>query len=90
MTLALHGRVRRLEVATLPTHAEHGCRACGLRHVRPLTIALLRGVLRIQGGSRLPLAPHPGPLCLCEPCCGGDDGWFGRLSHGRPLDEASP
>jgi len=84
MTAALNGRIHRLEVAALPSLAEHACRACGLRHVRPLTLALLRGVLRVTGGTGL-LAPHPGPLCLCEPCCGGG-GWLGRLSHGLPPD----
>jgi len=82
-TGGLNGRVARLERATLPALSEHACRSCGLRHVRPLTMALLRGVLRVKGGNQAPLAPHPGPLCLCGPCCGGG-GWLGRLSHGLP------
>ncbi len=86
MPAALNGRIHRLEAATRPVHHEHACRACGLRHVRPLTLALLRGVLRVSGGAGV-LAPHPGPLCRCEPCCGGSERWLARLSHGLPLDD---
>ncbi len=86
MTMGLNGRIHRLEAAMLPPVGEYACHGCGLRHVQPLRMALIRGVLRIQGGSGRPLAPHPGPLCLCEPCCGRDR-WLGRLSHGLPPDE---
>ena len=81
-TGSLNGRIHRLEAATLPPVAEHACRACGLRHVRPLTIALLRGVVRVTGGTGV-LTPHPGLLCLCDPCCGADR-WLARLSYGLP------
>jgi len=85
-TLAsLNGRLHRLEVAILPAIGEHVCRGCGLRHVQPLTLALLRGVLRIQGGNAVAV-PSPQPLCLCEPCC-GDGRWLARLSHGLPPDD---
>jgi hypothetical protein len=81
----LNGRVSRLEAASKPG-AGH-CRACGLRHAAgPLTIALLRGILRVAGGSGAPSSPPP-RLCLCDPCCGDPrDRWLARLSHG--LDAA--
>ena len=79
---ALNGRIHRLERVALPALAGHACRVCSLRHVQPLTIALLRGVVRVTGGTGV-LAPHPGLLCLCEPCCGADR-WLARLSHGLP------
>jgi hypothetical protein len=85
---SLNGRIHRLGVATLPALTEHICRACGLRHVQPLTLALLRGVLRITSGSGSVLASHPGPLCLCDPCCGADR-WLARLSHGLPDEEVA-
>jgi hypothetical protein len=77
----LNGRVTRLERVIAPP-ASHQCRSCGLRHVQPLTIALLRGVLRVRGGSDLQEAP-PVPLCLCEPCC-ADGRWIALLSRGVP------
>jgi hypothetical protein len=84
-TTGLNGRLTRLERAIAPP-ALHQCRACGLRHVRPLTIALVRGVLRLSGGSGF-LAPITEPLCLCDGCCGdAGDRWLARLSHGLPAD----
>ena len=81
MTIALNGRVQRLERVALPAFGEHACRACGLRHVRPLTLALARGLIRIAGSSQS--FPPTGPLCLCDPCCGDPgDRWWARLSHG--------
>jgi hypothetical protein len=78
----LNGRVRSLEryIKPAPGH----CRACGLRHVRPLTLKLLRSVLRVEGGvDGAPDSPDPEPLCLCDPCCGDPrDRWFARLTHG--------
>ena len=82
----LNGRIDRLEARLAPAGAPDRCRACGLRHVRPLTIALVRGVLRVAGGSELPSPTVP--LCLCDPCCGDPSGrYFARLSYGLPDDE---
>ena len=77
----LNGRVSRLE-STLKPGADH-CRGCGLRHASgPLTIALLRGIVRVAGGNGAMPAPAT-PLCLCGPCCGDPrDRWLARLSHG--------
>ena len=77
----LNGRVSRLEAASKPG-ADH-CRACGLRHASgPLTIALLRGILRVSGGTGTTAASGT-RLCLCDPCCGDPrDRWLARLSHG--------
>jgi hypothetical protein len=85
MAGSLNGRVSRLEL-TLKPRADH-CRSCGLRHASgPLTIALLRGIIRVDGGNGATSAP-PTPLCLCGPCCGDPrDRWLARLSHG--LDAA--
>jgi hypothetical protein len=77
----LNGRLARLE-ATLRPDTGH-CRACGLRHVQPLTIELVR---RLIGPVSVPAtaalseaAQHPAPkLCLCDP----RDRWLARLSHG--------
>jgi len=81
----LSRRVERLERVLSPGPA--ACRSCGLRHVRPLTLAVVRGILRIEGGSGQPLAPHQA-LCLCDPCCGDTgDRWFAQLSHGLLRDE---
>ena len=75
----LNGRVARLEAMRRPGTGH--CRSCGLRHVRPLTLAVLRTVLRVDGGSA-PSA-RTEPLCPCDPCCGdAGDRWFARLSHG--------
>ena len=43
MASTLNGRIARLEAAMVPD--SDFCRGCGLRHVQPLTIALLRSVL---------------------------------------------
>jgi hypothetical protein len=84
---SLARRVTRLE-ATMSIRAGPGhCRACGLRHVQPLTIALVRSVLRVAGGSDDETSSPP-PLCLCEPCCGPDH-WLARLSHGLPPEEGA-
>jgi len=78
---SLNGRVSRLEACLAPPAGPGMCRVCGLRHVRPLTLEVLRGVLRVEGGSGRPLAPRV-PLCLCD-CCGDmGDRWLARLSHG--------
>ncbi len=91
MAAGLNGRIVRLErlAAPLPVHA---CRACGLRHVRPLTIELIRRLIGpVSGmatGLMRELAVIPAPkLCLCDPCYGDPgDRWFARRSHG--LDSA--
>ena len=90
MTTGLNARLTRLERLLAPPPL-HRCRACGLRHVQPLTIDMVR---RIIGPVSL-MAPalmseivdRPVPkLCLCAPCCGDPgDRWFARRSHG--LDE---
>ena len=85
MAGTLNGRVRRLE-ATLRPPADR-CRACGLRHAAgPVTLAVLRGILRVAGGGGAACGA-PTLLCLCDPCCGEPrDRWLARLSHG--LDAA--
>jgi hypothetical protein len=82
----LNGRLTRLERVIAPPPL-HLCRSCGLRHVRPLTIDLIRRII----GPVSPMAPgllrsvagNPAPrLCLCD-CCGDPgDRWFARRSHG--------
>jgi hypothetical protein len=95
MTAAgLNGRLTRLE-RTIAPPPQHQCRSCGLRHVEPLTIDLVRRII----GSVSWMAPGPWSepvevpsprLCLCDPCCGDPgDRWFARRSHGLPTDGAS-
>ena len=83
--IGLNGRVARLE-ASLKPGAGH-CRACGLRHVQPLTIELVR---RLMGPISAPsttvlseAVQNPASkLCLCDPCCGDQrDRALARLSH---------
>ena len=85
---SLKGRLARLEAAAARTSGPDPCRTCGLRHVRPLTLALVRGVLRVAGGSAGDVDGRPLALCLCG-CCTSDprDRWFARLSHGLPDEE---
>jgi hypothetical protein len=87
MRAGLDARLRKLEVAVRGRGGANACRACGLRHVRPMTMALLRGVLRVAGGTDGDVAGEP--LCLCA-CCTSDprDGWFARQSHGMAVDAA--
>ena len=83
----LNGRVTRLErvMSSPPTHQ---CRTCGLRHVQPLTIDLVRRIVGpvswMAPGLRSALIGNPPQkLCLCDPCCGDPgDRWFARRSHG--------
>jgi hypothetical protein len=84
----LNGRLHRLEAAMSVRAGPGHCRACGLRHVQPLTLALVRSVLRVAGGGDDETSSPP-PLCLCEPCCGGKDHWLARLSHGLPPEEGA-
>ena len=83
----LNGRVTRLEQAIAPP-SQHLCRACGLRHVRPLTMDLVRQIIGpvspMATALLRELADRPAPkLCLCDPCCGEPgDRWFARRSAG--------
>jgi hypothetical protein len=70
----LSGRVASLEVLVIPARPA-ACRACGLRHVQPLTLNLLRRCIEAVRGT----SPR---LCLCA-CC-ADGRWLARLSHGLP------
>ena len=81
--MTLNGRIAKLEAAYAPPAGPDHCRQCGLRHVQPLTLALIRGVLRVAGGGAGDVDGRPMPLCLCA-CCTSDPGdrWFARLSHG--------
>ena len=83
----LNGRVTRLERVLAPPDANR-CRSCGLRHVQPLTIDLVRRTIgpvsAMATGLLRAVAENPAPkLCLCDPCCGEPrDRWFARRSHG--------
>jgi hypothetical protein len=78
---SLSGCLVALERLVAPPSPHH-CRSCGLRHVKPLSLDLVRSVLRVAGGSALESGRRT-PLCLCE-CCSlaSGDRWFGRLSRG--------
>jgi len=88
MVTALNGRVTRLEQALKPADVANLCRACGLRHVQPMTLDLARRLIgRVSWASidlQREVAEHPAPrLCLCEPCCGDPrDRTLARMSHG--------
>ena len=87
MAAGLNGRLTRLERVIAPPPA-HRCRACGLRHVQPLTMDLVRRIIgpvsAMAPGLLREVAENPAPkLCLCDPCCGDPgDRWFARRSHG--------
>ena len=87
----LNGRVARLERVLAPPPTNR-CRSCGLRHVQPLTIDLVRRIIgpvsTMAPGLRPEVAASPAPkLCLCDPCCGDPgDRWFARRSHGLGVD----
>jgi hypothetical protein len=87
MRAGLDARLRKLEAAVQERNGANACRVCGLRHVKPVTIALLRGALRVAGGNDGGMAGER--LCLCS-CCTSDprDGWFARQSHGLDGDAA--
>ena len=86
----LNGRVAKLEAAMSPPAGPDTCRACGLRHASgPMTLALLRGIIRVDGGNEAAGAT-PTALCLCDSCCGDPRvRWLARLSHGLSLDEGA-
>jgi len=88
----LNGRLARLEAeATAALGPEH-CRACGLRHVRPLTIALLRSIMVVRTDMAAPSVAEqsvPMPrLCLCGDCCGQDRA-IALMTHGRSLADGA-
>lgn len=95
MMATLNGRLARLEAAAGEVLGPDDCRTCGLRHVQPLTLEIVRGILRTTGMATTALLretrPTP-PLCLCDPCCGADprERAIARMSHGLPLDEGAP
>jgi hypothetical protein len=86
----INGRVTRLERVIAPSPL-HQCRACGLRHVQPLTIDLVRRIIGpvsvMATGLMSEVAANPVQrLCLCD-CCGDPgDHWFARRSHGLGVD----
>ena len=88
---ALNGRVAKLEAATVTEADPNACRACGLRHVRPLTMGIVRGIVRDALGAAPALRAEVGPpprLCLCDPCCGDPrDRMVARPTHGLPIGE---
>ena len=90
----LNGRLARLEAAAARTIGPDECRTCGLRHVRPLTLAIVRGIIRLtsMATTELMRSTPPAPLlCLCAPCCGVDprERAIARMSHGLPIDEGA-
>jgi hypothetical protein len=93
MVASLNRRPTRLE----RIHAQqvlHQCRSCGLRHVQPLTIELVRQII----GPVSWMAPAllrdvtdntPPQLCFCDPCCADPgDRWFARRSYGVDTPKA--
>jgi len=83
----LSGRLARLEVAAAASRGPEQCRACGLRHVRPVTIALPRSIMVVRTDwCALALVAEAAPmprLCLCDPCCGDPrERAIAELTHG--------
>jgi hypothetical protein len=90
MSTGLNGRVTRLERVIAPPPL-HQCRACGLRHVQPLTMDLARRIIgpvsTMVPGLRATLDGPMPRLCLCDRCCGDPgDRWFAQRSHGLGVD----
>ncbi len=73
--MSLNSRVRKLEGTFIP-HIPPGCASCGLRHVQPVTVRMVRRMAGILDDGE----PVP-PLCLC-PCC-ADGRSVAELTHGR-------
>ena len=75
----LDGRVAKLERVAGGRLAYDTCRGCGLRHVQPLSLADVRGIIGGPIGKCIAEEvarwrrehPHPGLLCLCD-CCAAD------------------
>jgi hypothetical protein len=87
---ALQTRLAKLEAAS--PRASEVCARCGLEHARRVTIAEARMMVRVVGGTEMPLpAPgtaRPGPFCLCQ-CC-AEFRALARVTHGlSPRDEAA-
>jgi hypothetical protein len=67
------------------------CRACGLRHVQPLSLDLVRRIVGFTQWASLDLQRHvalnPTPkLCLCDPCCGDQqDRMPAQMSNGMAI-----
>jgi hypothetical protein len=86
MGSTLNGRIAKLEATMLPESGH--CLACGLRHVQPLTIDLVRRIIGpvslMAPALQRAVAGTPAlKLCLCDPCCGDPgDRWFAQRSHG--------
>jgi hypothetical protein len=81
--MSLEGRVKKLE-GVYTEHRAPGCASCGLRHVQPLTLNMVRGIIGPMQGHpnperwRAQYPPSP-PLCLCR-CC-KDDWRIAELTH---------
>ena len=82
----LNGRMSRLEAAVAVALGSDRCRGCGLRHVYPLTLAIIRALIRVEGGGYGPPTGDGAPrLCLCDCCAEGR--YLARLSHGLAPEE---
>jgi hypothetical protein len=69
---SLNRRVERLETIASVGDAPSRCTTCGWEHARQVTLAELRSLLRVMGGTSMPELPSGtvrlGPFCLCG-CC---------------------
>jgi len=79
----LNGRLSRLETSAATARGPAPCARCRLRHVQPLTIALLQSIMVVR--TDMPR------LCLCDPCCGDPrERAIALMTHGRPsADDAA-
>jgi hypothetical protein len=91
----LKGRLARLESVMSPDTGH--CRSCGLRHVQPLTMDLVRRIVGVSEWASLALqrevAENPAPrLCLCDSCCGDprDCGLTGSAMGSTSHDDHGP
>ena len=69
--MSLSERVRKLEGRFI-THVAPGCASCGLRHVQPVTVVLVRAVLGVTDDPVV-------PLCRCA-CC-AEYRWLAEQTH---------
>jgi hypothetical protein len=74
--MSLDTRVLKLEGRFI-AHVAPGCASCGLRHVYPVTVAMVRALF---GVTAEPVVP----LCLCACCAESRD--LAEQSHRRPGD----